>query len=93
VKATVTAGLMCAPEKVSGGVDHDHDDQPEDESDADGAEHAVVVRISDDRAGAREHEREGGEALCCCATTDAWTDVVQTTQSVSIDKCQFNRYM
>jgi hypothetical protein len=43
---------------MPGGVDHDHDDQPEHEADADGAERTVVLRVGDDRAAAGEPERE-----------------------------------
>jgi hypothetical protein len=48
---------------VSGGVDHDHDDQPEHEADPDRAERAVVLGVGDDRAAPGEHESERGKAF------------------------------
>jgi hypothetical protein len=51
------------PGKVSRGVDHDHDDEPEDEADPDGAQDAVVLRVGDDRTAAREYQRECRDTL------------------------------
>ncbi len=49
--------------EVAGGVDHGHDDQPEDEADPDGAEGPAVLGIGDDGAAAGEDECEGGEGF------------------------------
>ena len=51
------------PGEVARGVDHGHDDQPEGEADADRAERAVAAGVRDDRAAAREDERERRHAL------------------------------
>jgi hypothetical protein len=72
-------------------VDHDHDDQPEHEADADDAERAVVVRVGDDRAAASEHEGEYRDALGGWRRTSGsdWS----IDPIVSIDRYRLNRYM
>jgi hypothetical protein len=63
VKATVTAGFDVRPGQMPDGVDHRHDDQPEDEADPDGAEGSFVAGVRHDRAASGEDQREGGERL------------------------------
>jgi len=63
VKAIVTAGLMCAPDRCPVALDHHHDDQAEDRGNARQAKRAVGDRVADDRAAAGEDERECGEKL------------------------------
>jgi hypothetical protein len=48
---------------VTGGVDHRHDHQAEDERDADGAQRAAVDGVGDDRAAAGEDEGEDADRL------------------------------
>ena len=56
-------GVDVRARKVTGRVDHHGDDQPEHEADPDRAERAVVLGVGDDRAAAREHQRERRDAF------------------------------
>ena len=48
-------------------VDHGHDHQAEDKTDADDAECTAVLVVGDDRTAAGEDEREGRGGLGRCA--------------------------
>jgi len=56
--------------QMPGGVDHDHDDQPEHEADPHRTERPVVLRVGHDRAATGEHQGERGEALCGGAASE-----------------------
>ena len=57
--------------EVPGGVDHHQDHEPECEGHAHDPEAAAGMRVADDRAATREHERESRDGLRCRAAAEA----------------------
>ncbi len=56
-------GVEVGAGEMAGRVDHRHDHQAEDERDADGAQHAGVDSVGDDRPAAGEDQRERPDRL------------------------------